>query len=101
MHGGGAFLVPYTLTLFLIGIPIFLLELALGQKSQLSATAFWKTVHPALGGLGLAGVLATFVVALYYNIIVAWAMWYFVNSFGSPLPWSDERGGALYFWEVR
>lgn len=101
MHGGGAFLVPYALTLFFIAIPVFLLELAVGQKSQLGATELWKSVHPALGGLGIAGVLATFVVSLYYNVIVAWGLWYFCNSFIWPLPWSDEQGGARYFWEVR
>ncbi|KAL1503922.1 hypothetical protein AB1Y20_012383 [Prymnesium parvum] len=100
-HGGGAFLVPYSLSLFLIAIPIFLLELAMGQKTQRGARELWVEVHPALGGVGIAGVLATFVVALYYNVIVAWALWYLGNSFSSPLPWADERGGARYFWEAR
>ena len=100
MYGGGAFLVPYTLTLLIIGIPVFLMELAMGQKMQLDSAQLWKQVHPALGGLGVAGVVATFVVGLYYNVIVAWALWYLFNSFSSPLPWSDERGGAQHFWEV-
>ena len=100
MYGGGAFLVPYTLTLLIIGIPIFLMELAMGQKMQLGSAQLWKQVHPALGGLGVAGVVATFIVGLYYNVIVAWALWYLFNSFSSPLPWSDEHGGAQHFWEV-
>lgn len=99
-HGGGAFLLPYTLCLFLMGMPIFLLELALGQKSQLGARELWASVHPAFGGLGIAAVLVTFSVALYYNVIVAWTLWYLGNSFAWPLPWSEERGGALHFWEV-
>lgn len=98
-YGGGAFLVPYTLTLIIIGIPVFLLELAIGQKFQLGAIQLWRSIHPALGGLGTAGTIATFIVALYYNVIVAWALWYLGNSFSYPLPWSDERGGARHFWE--
>lgn len=30
-YGGGAFFIPYVLALFLIGIPILVLEIALGQ----------------------------------------------------------------------
>ena len=99
-HGGGAFLVPYTLVLMIIGIPLFLLELGIGQKFQKGMTQLWMGIHPALGGLGLAGVGATFLVALYYNVIVAWALWYLFHSWTDPLPWADERGGALEFWEV-
>ena len=71
-YGGGAFLVPYTLVLIIIGIPLFLLELYVGQKHQVAATYAWPRLHPAFGGLGYAGTLATFFVALYYNVIVAW-----------------------------
>jgi len=71
-YGGGAFLVPYTLVLLIIGVPLFLLELYVGQKHQVSAAHAWAQIHPAFGGLGLAGVVATFFVALYYNVIVAW-----------------------------
>ena len=33
-HGGGAFMVPYLLSLFVLGIPVLLLELGLGQVFQ-------------------------------------------------------------------
>ena len=67
-----AFLVPYTLVLLVIGIPLFLLELYVGQNLQIAATYAWPKYHPAFGGLGISGTLATFFVALYYNVIVAW-----------------------------
>ena len=89
-YGGGAFLVPYTLVLCIIGVPVFLLELGVGQKAQVGATCAWSAIHPALGGIGYSGVTATFFVALYYNVIVAWAIWFLINSFRSPLPWADE-----------
>jgi SNF family Na+-dependent transporter len=88
-HGGGAFLVPYTLVLLFIGIPLFLLELGVGQKAQIGATHAWANMHPALAGIGYAGTSATFMVALYYNVIVAWAIWFLVHSFTAPLPWSE------------
>jgi len=59
-YGGGAFLVPYTLVLLIIGIPLFFLELYVGQKMQVAATYAWPAYHPAFGGIGIAGTLATF-----------------------------------------
>ena len=108
-YGGGAFLVPYTLVLLIIGMPLFFLELYVGQKRQVAATEAWPQYHKAFGGIGVAGTLATFFVALYYNVIVAWALWFLGNSFGSPLPWADAAPnapnatigtGAVDFWEV-
>lgn len=31
----------------------------------------------------------SFLVSLYYNTILTWVFWYFLNSFQHPLPWSS------------
>jgi len=98
-HGGGAFLVPYSIVLVVIGMPLFLLELGVGQKFQVGPLQAWRKIHPSLAGIGMTGVLVTFFVALYYNIIVAWTLWYLFHSFASPLPWAADQGGANAFWE--
>lgn len=38
---------------------------------------------------GIASMLASFIVGMYYNTIMAWVMWYFFNSLQEPLPWSQ------------
>ena len=38
-YGGGAFFIPYVLALFLIGIPILVLEIALGQYYETGGEA--------------------------------------------------------------
>lgn len=45
--------------------------------------------------------LVSCMVGMYYNTIIAWVMWYFFNSFQSPLPWSqcpinDNRTGIVW-----
>ncbi|XP_014270425.1 sodium-dependent neutral amino acid transporter B(0)AT3 isoform X1 [Halyomorpha halys] len=87
-NGGGAFLIPFMIMLILEGIPLFLIELGIGQKMRLGAVGVWNTIHPWLGGLGVASCTVTFFVTLYYNVIITWCFYYFFNSFRSPLPWS-------------
>ena len=30
----------------------------------------------------------SFLVSLYYNTVLTWVLWYLLNSFQHPLPWS-------------
>lgn len=38
---------------------------------------------------GIASLLVSFLVGMYYNTIMAWILWYLFNSFQDPLPWSQ------------
>ena len=49
-NGGGAFLVPYFIILFLLGMPCFLLELVVGQFSSMSPIVGYKNFAPAFKG---------------------------------------------------
>lgn len=86
-NGGGAFLIPYVLSLIFLGVPIFLLEMAIGQRFQLGAHGAWTKISPLLSGLGLASLVVSLVVGIYYNVIIMWAIMYFFNSFNPDLPW--------------
>lgn len=89
-YGGGAFFLPYLLALFLIGIPIAILEFALGQVVQSGDIACFGSMHRRLRGVGLGSVFGAYMVVIYYNVIVAWACIYIVNSFKSTLPWDVD-----------
>ncbi|KAH8277815.1 hypothetical protein KR018_007847 [Drosophila ironensis] len=87
-NGGGAFLIPFMIMLVLEGIPLFLIELGIGQRMRLGALGVWNTIHPWLGGIGISSCIVTLFVALYYNVIITWVFFYLFNSFRYPLPWS-------------
>ncbi|RWS14029.1 Sodium-dependent neutral amino acid transporter SLC6A17-like protein [Dinothrombium tinctorium] len=88
-NGGGAFLIPYLIMLAIEGIPVFYLELAVGQRLRKGAIGAWNLVSNYLGGIGIASAVVSFNVALYYNTIIAWCIFYLFHSFESPLPWSS------------
>uniref|UniRef100_A0A671DPG6 Transporter n=1 Tax=Rhinolophus ferrumequinum TaxID=59479 RepID=A0A671DPG6_RHIFE len=83
-HGGGAFLIPYFIALFLEGIPLFHIELAIGQRLRRGSVGVWMAISPYLG-LGCLSV--SFLISLYYNMVLTWVLWYLLNSFQQPLPW--------------
>ena len=88
-HMSGAFLIPYILMLVLLGIPLFFLELAIGQSLRQGSIGVWNEIHPYLGGVGFASVVVCFLVGVYYNMIIAWCFYYLFASFQDPLPYSE------------
>ncbi|KTG18080.1 hypothetical protein cypCar_00029607 [Cyprinus carpio] len=87
-NGGGAFLIPYLVFVVTCGVPLFLLETAMGQYTQEGAITCWHHLCPLAEGIGYAGQL----ILLYncmYTIILAWALFYLTFSFSSQLPWAS------------
>ena len=97
--GGGAFLIPYLLALFIIGIPLLLLEFSIGQKLQRGAIDAFKTVHHRLRGIGFIAIFAGATVVIYYAAVMAWSLVYLLKSFTTKLPWADDAKG-YFFGEV-
>jgi len=46
MNGGGTFLIPYILSLLFVGLPLFFMEMALGQYAGLSCTKIYRRIAP-------------------------------------------------------
>ncbi|KAK3539410.1 hypothetical protein QTP70_006463 [Hemibagrus guttatus] len=84
---GGVFLIPYILFIFLGGIPIFFLEIALGQFMKAGSIAVWN-IAPLFKGLGYASMVIVFFCNTYYIMVLAWGFYYLIKSFTSTLPWS-------------
>ncbi|XP_009859590.2 sodium- and chloride-dependent GABA transporter 1 [Ciona intestinalis] len=86
-NGGGAFLIPYLIFLLICGIPLFFLELSFGQFGALGPVAIWK-IAPIFKGVGFCMMIISFMVCVYYNVIIAYSLHFIFNSFTSTLPWS-------------
>ncbi|XP_076062086.1 sodium- and chloride-dependent transporter XTRP3 isoform X3 [Oratosquilla oratoria] len=87
-NGGGAFLIPYLIMMVIEGAPLFLLELGLGQRLRQGSMGVWNLISPWWWGIGIASTIVSFLVGLYYNVIIAWCFYYLYNSVMNPLPFS-------------
>ncbi|KAK0150180.1 Sodium-dependent neutral amino acid transporter SLC6A17 [Merluccius polli] len=91
-NGGGAFLLLYVLLMLVVGTPLFFLELAAGQSIRQGSIGVWKYISPKLCGIGYSSCVVCFFVAVYYNMIIGWSIFYLGSSFQYPLPWEQCPG---------
>jgi len=87
-NGGGAFLIPYVISLVCMGLPVFLFEMGSGQFSSEGPVGLWK-ICPLFQGIGFAMCMLSLYIGTYYNIILSWAFFYIFSSFSSTLPWAS------------
>ena len=96
-NGGGAFLIPYLIALLTAGIPILFLDYAIGHRFRGAAPTAFRRLGGKSGrwieSLGWFQVTIAFVIALYYTVVVAWSLSFFVFSF--DLRWGDDPAAFL------
>ena len=91
-NGGGAFLIPYLVALITAGIPILFLDYAIGHRFRGAAPTAFRRLGGRVGrwmeSLGWFQATIAFVIGLYYTVVIAWALSFFVFSF--DLRWGDD-----------
>ncbi|XP_041377521.1 sodium- and chloride-dependent glycine transporter 2-like isoform X2 [Gigantopelta aegis] len=93
-NGGAAFVIAYLVLQLLIGKPMYFMELAVGQFSAKGPTAIWH-MNPSAKGVGIAMAVISLDVAIFYNVIMAYTLYYFFASMQTTLPWTVCKEG----WE--
>ncbi|EUB59773.1 Sodium-dependent serotonin transporter [Echinococcus granulosus] len=88
-NGGGAFLIPYLLMYIFGGLPLFYLELALGQFQRSGCISVWSRICPFFTGLGYGICIIASYTAWYYNTVISWALFYMFDSMRLRLPWDS------------
>ncbi|KAF6823850.1 sodium chloride dependent neurotransmitter [Colletotrichum plurivorum] len=91
--------IPYLMCVFIIAIPVLVLEISIGQAYRGGSVVAYNNLSQKLKGTGLSLLYVGFVVGPYFVVNLAWIMNYFRNSFTSPLPWTN-RGEEFFNRDV-
>ncbi|XP_073241635.1 sodium- and chloride-dependent GABA transporter 1-like isoform X1 [Porites lutea] len=102
-NGGASFLIPYFLMLIINGVPLFFMELAIGQWYSSGVIGVWKSVCPLMKGIGYAICVMGYLVGIYYIIILSWTFFLLFQSFRSEVPWKtcDNSWNTMFCREER
>ena len=80
-NGGGSFMIPYIVSLFLLGISFVLVEYAVGFKFKKSLARILYSVSTKLEPVAWFILLIVFLITTYYVCVVGWDLIYIFLSF--------------------
>ncbi len=81
-NGGSAFLLVYLIIIFVFGVPLLISEFAIGRHSKANVGNAYTVLapHSPWKIIGIASVVVAFVIFCYYNVVVAWVLYYGVDA---------------------
>ncbi|MBQ6859749.1 MAG: sodium-dependent transporter [Clostridia bacterium] len=81
-YGGGGFVLIYALCLILLGLPVMVMEFALGRASQASPVRMYQKLEKPGQKWHIHGYLALFgnvCLMSFYTVVSGWILYYFVS----------------------
>ncbi len=92
------FLVPYFVALFVVGIPLMMLEFGLGHYYRRAFPQSLAKIHPRFAWIGWWSVsFVMFGIVAYYAVVIAWCGNYLIYAITQP--WEDVAGVDRFFDE--
>jgi len=85
---GFAFLVPYLIIMFIIGVPIVLLEMALGQFLGQGAAQSWKS-SPFFKGASIIGRIGAWIGCIWISMHMSLSLLYIGQISFSNVPFGQ------------
>ncbi len=92
--GGGAFLIPYIIALFVVGIPLLMAEIAIGSIFRKSSPLALKKISKKSEFVGWLSVIVAFFISIYYCVIVGWSLCYIFHSIF--MVWGENAFSFFY-----
>lgn len=91
-NGGGAFLIPWLLFLFLWSVPLLMIEFSCGQRIRKGvAGCFARLSGGRLTWLGGFVVFCTLGIMFYYSVVTGWCLYYLGLAAGGSLMQAEPQ----------
>ncbi|MCP3664253.1 MAG: hypothetical protein GY696_17475 [Gammaproteobacteria bacterium] len=88
-YGGGTFLFVYWFIFFLVALPMFFMELSMGQFASAGPIGIFRNLAPAFEGIGYAILAVQTLSAIYYNSLLTYSLFYTFSSMQPTMPWQS------------
>ena len=73
-HGGGTYLLIYLVALFVVGIPLLMMEVSVARKFHRGAGESMRGINKKTEFIGWAATSNAFVISTYYAVVFAWVI---------------------------
>ena len=75
-NGGGAFLIPYLIAVFIFALPLMILEITMGRRFRGTVVSSFAALRPQFRILGWLICAVVFLILSYYIVITGWTLAY-------------------------
>lgn len=91
-NGGGTFLIPWMIFLFLWSIPLLTVEFSLGKRVRKGVVGcFHSLTDGKLTWMGGFVAFCTLGIMLYYSVVTGWCLHYMLSAFSGTILQGDSR----------
>ena len=102
-YGGAAFVLLYLLFLVILGLPVMVMELAVGRASQRSIALSFQRLEPKGSRwhwYSYAGFAGNYLLMMFYTVIAGWLLYYFAEMLRGGFTGLDADGVAGKFSDL-
>ena len=90
----GLFFIPYLIALFLLGMPLLMLELSIGQFFDKNIVDLFASIRKGFSYIGWLMLFNALIVMSFYAVVLSWNIVYFFASFG--MKWKEDSKGYFF-----
>jgi len=82
--------------MFVVGVPLLIMEFSLGHLTQLAAPGAFKEISKKAEFVGWWPIILSFIIVCYYAVVLAWCLDYLIFSFEQVVPWNGNAESFFY-----